>query len=213
MTVADYQPFVDRMIEMYEGTSYGWDAADPGGPTKYGITCFDLAEYLDQSMNSMAAWAPKVAAMDLATAEIIYDEKYATACRFDDLVAGADCAVFDFGVNSGPSRAIKYAQWVVGTTADGILGPITLAAINGSDPVSFINDLCAERLAFLRRLGIWSTFGSGWTNRVNDLRAYCLGLASPPQPKVAAQSFSTKPQLIKNAFGKSYYPNDKGRMP
>ena len=68
MTIADYQPFVERMIQRYEG-GYGWDAADPGGPTKYGITCYDLAEHRHQTVTSMAAWAPLVKAMTLDEAD------------------------------------------------------------------------------------------------------------------------------------------------
>ncbi len=173
---ANYKAFVDRMITKYEG-GYGWDAADPGGPTKYGITCYDLAEHRHQKMDSKARWAPIVKAMTLQEAEDIYATKYATSCRFDDLVSGADCAVLDFGVNSGPSRAIKYAQGIVGTTQDGVLGPITLAAINKMDPNHFIDAYCDARLRFLRGLGTWGTFGRGWANRVADLRAYCHNLA------------------------------------
>jgi lysozyme family protein len=99
----DYQAFVERMIARYEG-GYGWDRRDPGGPTKFGITCYDLAEYLGEKMNSMSAWAPRVKAMTLATADEIYKKKYATACQFDALNAGCDCVVFDFGVNSGSSQ-------------------------------------------------------------------------------------------------------------
>ncbi len=120
----------------------------------------------------MSAWAPLVRAMSLQEAEDIYATKYATACKFDDLNSGPDCTVFDFGVNSGPSRAIKYSQMVVGTTRDGILGPITLAAINAMDSNKFVDDLCDLRLHFLRGLGIWRAFGVGWSRRVADLRNY-----------------------------------------
>ena len=183
----NYKAFIDRMIQRYEG-GYGWDRADPGGPTKYGITCYDLAEHRHQKMTSMSAWAPLVRGMELAEAEDIYASKYATACHFDDLNSGPDCAVLDFGVNSGPSRAIKYAQMIVGTARDGVLGPITLKAINAMDPIKFVDDLCALRLQFLHGLGTWRTFGVGWSSRVRDLRAYCHTLAGrkPVAPVTAA---------------------------
>ena len=172
----NYKAFVDRMIQRYEG-GYGWDHADPGGPTNFGITCFDLAEHRHQKMTSMSAWAPLVRAMSLQEAEDIYASKYATACRFYDLNSGPDCAIFDFGVNSGPSRAIKYAQMVVDTSRDGILGPITLAAINKMDPDKFVDNLCDLRLSFLRHLSTWPSFGKGWTSRVSDLRSYSHRIA------------------------------------
>ncbi len=197
---ADYTSFVERMISRYEG-GYGWSRQDPGGPTKFGVTCYDLAEHRHQRMDSMTVWAPIVRAMPLVEADAIYAAKYATACRFNDLMVGADCVVFDFGVNSGPSRAIKYAQRVVGVTIDGILGSDTLREINHSDPTAFINDLCDFRLSFLRKLGIWSTFGKGWAARVRDLRAYSLNLLNPKAKKA---TFQTKPHRIPKAFAKAY---------
>ncbi len=175
------------MIQRYEG-GYGWDHADPGGPTNFGITCFDLAEHRHQKMTSMAAWAPLVRAMTLQEAEDIYATKYATACKFNDLNSGPDCVVLDFGVNSGPSRAIKYAQMVVGTARDGVLGPVTLAAINGMDSNKFIDDLCDLRLGFLRHLGTWGDFGRGWAARIADLRAFShrVAGAAPSSAKAFA---------------------------
>lgn len=206
MAVQDYQPFVERMINRYEG-GYGWDRNDPGGPTKYGITCYDLAEFMHQTMDSMARWAPIVKAMSLATADEIYQEKYATACAFNALNVGCDCVVFDFGVNSGPSRAIRYSQHIVNVNIDGILGPITLQAINAHDPVDFVRELCAVRLSFLESLGTWSEFGTGWSNRVADLRAYSLQLINPPKalPEVP---YVEKLERIPLAYAKGYAPED-----
>jgi lysozyme family protein len=205
MTVADYQPFVERMIFRYEG-GYGWDKSDPGGPTKYGITCYDLAEFMHEKMDRMARWAPIVKAMTLATADQIYQQKYAVQCDFNDLMAGADCTVFDFGVNSGSSRAIKYAQDIVGVAVDGIMGPITLAAINAYDPTQFINSLCNNRLSFLKSLSTWSRFGKGWRARVADLRSYSLALLQPAPlvAEAAVPRYQAKSHRFPRAFAKAY---------
>lgn len=199
MAAANYTAFVERMIGRYEG-GYGWDPRDPGGPTKYGITCFDLAAYYGERMTSMSAWAPRVKAMPLSVADEIYRKKYATATKFDSLNSGPDCALFDFGVNSGPSRAVKEAQAIAGTAPDGILGPITLAAINGMDAAEFVNALCDRRLAFLRGLRTWPTFGRGWSARVKDLRMYCLRLTK--SALVAEHTPEPKELRIAHAFVK-----------
>lgn len=175
--IDNYKPFVDRMIERYEGIAYCWNAGDSGGPTKFGITCYDLAEHRHQKMDSMRVWAPIVASMTLAEAEDIYATKYAVQCRFDDLGDGKDCVIFDFGVNSGPSRSVKFAQQLARVATDGVLGPISLKAINDYDPALFINRFCDLRMSFLHKLGNWSAFGRGWTVRVADLRHYSLVLA------------------------------------
>ena len=41
---------------------------------------------------------------------------------------GTDYCVFDTAINSGPGRAAKFLQEVVGVTADGAIGPRPLAA-------------------------------------------------------------------------------------
>ena len=201
--LTNYAPFVERMIQRYEG-GYGWHHSDPGGPTKYGITCFDLAQHLHQKMDSMTRWAPIVMGMKLATADEIYQDKYATACAFDELGDGKDVVIFDFGVNSGPSRAIKAAQQVVGVRADGVLGPITLAAINAYNADSFIRVLCDKRLRFLEGLHTWPVFGKGWAARVADLRAYALRLVVPQRPKARLATHKPKPIRIPLAFAKGW---------
>jgi len=173
---ANYDVFIARVIDRYEG-GYGWNRSDPGGPTKYGITCYDLAEYDHQKMTSMSAWAPKVQAMPLSVAETIYKGKYASAVRFDDLPSGPDCAMLDYQINSG-SRAISAARAVCGVKGGDVMDQVLLDAIKKADPATFVNALCAERMAFLKRLGTWREFGGGWTSRVNDLKAYCDHLTS-----------------------------------
>jgi lysozyme family protein len=172
---ANYQVFIDRVIHKYEG-GYGWSKADPGGPTKYGITCYDLAEFNHVKMSSMSAWASKVQAMPLSTAETIYASKYAGAVRFNDLPSGSDCAMLDYQINSG-SRAILAARAVLNVKGGSLMDQALLDAIKKADPATFVTALCAERMHFLRGLRTWGTFGGGWTSRVNDLKAYCLHLA------------------------------------
>jgi lysozyme family protein len=205
MTQSNYRAFVERMIGRYEG-GYGWDRGDAGGPTKFGITCYDLAEFDHERMTSMSAWASRVRAMPLSVADQIYATKYAAAMQFDNLAAGKDCVVFDFGVNSGISRSVRYAQIVVQVHEDGVLGPQTLEAINNYNATDFINELCGERLRFLRGLRIWGEFGRGWSSRVSDLRAYSLNLLQPhtlaAMPK--KERHEPKELRIPKAFAKAY---------
>jgi lysozyme family protein len=162
----DYIPFTARMIQKYEGP-YGWNKSDPGGPTKYGITCYDLAEHLGQKMDSMARWAPIVQAMTLDVAEQIYATKYATAISFNSLPAGVDCVIMDYAVNSGIGRGrLMLTEFATNITAH---------------PDVAINAICDERLRFMHAIAggrMWVTFGRGWQARVDDLRAYALHLAA-----------------------------------
>lgn len=176
---SNYSAFLQRMIDKYEG-GYGWDKADAGGPTKYGITCFRLAEYRGQTMDSMSRWAPIVEAMSRGEAEVIYKKYYADACFFDQLKSGVDAVTLDYGVNSGPGRAIAVLKALLDlpTTAP---AEVVIRAANNADGRWLINAMCDERLAFMKRIkggSQWAVFGKGWGARVSDLRTYCLALAT-----------------------------------
>lgn len=154
---------------------YSNDAGDPGGPTKWGIIYADLVAWRGAPANvSKTARIAAVKTVDKDEAAAIYRAKYWQALHCDDLPAGVDYAVFDYGVNSGISRAAKVLQRIVGARVDGIVGGMTLAAVARMDPERIIDELCAERLGFLQRLRTWSLFGRGWKRRVLHVNADAL---------------------------------------
>ena len=182
MALNTYKNFVDRMIGKYEG-GYGWNHKDTGGPTKYGITCFDLAEHRGQRMTSMAAWAPIVQAMQLPEAEEIYQTKYANAIRYNDLPAGIDVEMLDYGVNSGITRPIRVVRAILGVPGLAVMDLKLLDAIRKADPAKLVADISAERLHFMHAIrggSAWDEFGGGWGARVADLKAYALHLVAGP---------------------------------
>ncbi|MCF8478108.1 MAG: secretion activator protein, partial [Pseudolabrys sp.] len=105
------------------------------------------------------------------------------ACACDELPAGVDYAVFDYGVNSGIGRAKKVLQRVLGVAADGVLGDQTMRAVAACDPTATVIAICDERLRFLKRLRTWGVFGRGWGRRVSEVKAYSLALAGKPAAK------------------------------
>jgi lysozyme family protein len=88
-----------------------------------------------------------------------------------------DYAVFDQAVNSGPGRSARWLQQVIGTTVDGGIGPQTLLAAQSADATAVVNGMCDLRLAFLKNLETWDTFGRGWERRINDVREMALSIA------------------------------------
>ena len=140
----------------WEG-GYSNDAADPGGPTNWGITIADARKYWKKN-----ATAADVKSMPQSVAIDIYRNKYWKTSYYDcdTLKAGVDLSVFDFGVNSGPSRAKKYLDKAVGGTDE--------------ETIQKIND---ARLKFLQGLSTWHVFGKGWGRRVAGIRAKSLELA------------------------------------
>ena len=104
--------------------------------------------------------------------------------RGDDPPAGLDLVAFDGAVNSGPSRGVKWLQHAVGVTADGVVGPATLMAAQSTYAPAAIERAIAVRLAFLRSLKTWGTFGKGWQRRLDGVKAKALEMAGDGSPPV-----------------------------
>lgn len=145
---------------------------DPGGATNKGITIATFRRFIDK-----AGTKADLKALTTEQAAVVFRHEYWDKVSAGVLPAGVDLAVFDFGVNSGPRRAIEFLQKVVGVEQDGRIGPMTLAAVAAMAPLTIINKLCEARLLWLGRLKTWDTFGKGWTSRVSGVRALATDLA------------------------------------
>jgi lysozyme family protein len=157
---------------------------DPGGATNKGVTIGTLKRLkidVDGDGDSDITDLRNLRHEDVAR---VYKLFYWDAVKGDLLPAGLDYAVADFGINSGPARAAKHLQKVVGVTQDGDIGPKTLAAVAARDPQDIINALCDSRLRFLKALKTWGTFGKGWNRRVAEVRAVGLAWAENGPPLV-----------------------------
>lgn len=159
------------LVLKHEG---GWadHPADPGGATMKGVTIGTYRRFINP--NGTKADLRNITAAQLAK---VYREQYWNAVKADDLPDGVDYAVFDFAVNSGPGRAARYLQAVVGAVVDGEIGPATIKAVGKYEASDIIENLCGDRMEFLHGLKTWRTFGKGWTSRVNGVRAEALKMA------------------------------------
>jgi len=110
--------------------------------------------------------------------EAIYKRNDWAAVRGYELPAGVDLAVFDFGVNSGPSRSIRSLQKVLGVTIDGHIGPATLAAVGCHDPRDLIEQLQDERRRFVRQIRHYPYFKNGWERRITEIEERAHVMAS-----------------------------------
>lgn len=161
---------------------------DPGGATNKGVTLANFRRYIDP--NGSVEDLKRITDEEV---EDVYRDQYWKAVRGDDLPAGVDYAVFDFGVNSGPSRSARYLQGVVGVDEDGEIGPVTLAAVRKMKPDAVIDKLCDRRMSFLRNLSTWDTFGKGWSSRVAGVRAAALRMARSPAPAPTTPAEPSEP--------------------
>jgi lysozyme family protein len=136
---------------------------DPGGETNLGVTKRVYEEH--GGTKDMK---------DLTVEDVspIYKKSYWDRVKGDQLPAGLDLCVFDFGVNAGTGRTAKYLQRLVGTTVDGGIGPNTLKCVDayveevGLD--NAIKNFQEARQGYYEKLSTFETFGRGWTRRVNE---------------------------------------------
>jgi lysozyme family protein len=148
----------------YEG-GYVNHPRDPGGPTNFGITQAVLAGWRRHPVS-----AEDVKNMPRHEAGEIYRANYWKAMRGDDLPAGVDLVVWDYGVNSGPTRAIKALQGALGIKADGFIGAATIEKAREAEPDQLVQAICDQRRKLIRNLSTYSTFGKGWEARISACR-------------------------------------------
>lgn len=162
------------VVLRYEG-GFVNHPADPGGATNYGITRAVLAQWRGRAVS-----AGDVKALHREEAAAIYRKKYWDAARCGELPDGADLLVFDASVNSGAARAARWLAKALAVATEERLGitPALVAAANRRSAAKIVDPFCDARLAFLRGLSTWGTFGRGWGARVADVRASARRMAA-----------------------------------
>lgn len=193
MASASFEPALTAVLKQEGG--YSDHPADPGGATMMGITQGTLEEWRGRAVTKA-----EVRALSRTEADAIYRKRYWDVIAGDRLPAGIDLVLFDFAVNSGPSRAIRMMQRHLGVATDGRMGPETLAALEKASSETLIAAISAERLAFLKALPSFATFGRGWSRRVQEIEtaAHALARQAPetmlPREAVAVPRSPTQPQ-------------------
>ncbi len=137
---------------------------DPGGRTNLGCTQRVWEEWVGHPVDekTMRGLTPELVAP-------LYKAKYWDRIKGDDLPTGVDYVVFDAAINSGPGRAAKWLQTVVGAVPDGAIGAGTLAKVAAMPAADIVEKYQQTRLQFLQSLPTWDTFGKGWGRRVAEV--------------------------------------------
>ena len=164
---ANYEKCLEAILH-HEG-GYVNHPQDPGGETNLGVT----KRVYEEGGGSKDM-------KDLLVEDVapIYKKNYWDRVKGDSLPSGLDICIFDFGVNAGPGRAAKYIQTQIGTIADGGIGPNTLAKLNeylSKTPIEkAIRDYQSVRQDYYEQLSTFTTFGKGWTRRVQETTKMAL---------------------------------------
>lgn len=152
------------------------DPEDRGGPTNFGITYHDLANFRGHSVT-----VDDVKNMTVDEAKTIYKTKYWDPCNLDAITSYKKALIiFDQGVLCGTGTAAKRAQSAVNAhlvpgliVVDGQIGPKSLKAINEMNETLF----CLEFLFLTQHYFVQIVknnptqivFLTGWLNRSQNL--------------------------------------------
>ena len=145
---------------------------DPGGATNMGVTLGTYEQWMGRSVT-----IAEMKALTFDDVAPIYRKNYWDRVRGDDLPSGVDWSVFDWAVNSGPSRSSKALQKIVMVTRDGAIGPKTLYAVANQEPDKIIDAMYTARQRFYERLNAFDVFGRGWSRRNTETRDAALLMA------------------------------------
>lgn len=173
----------------WEG-GYSNDKYDPGGATMHGI----IQREYDAFRARKSLPKQSVRLISQAEEHEIYQHSYWDEVRADELPKGVDLAVFDYGVNSGPLRAVKAMQRALGVSATGNIGQVTLDALSAVDPDELVEAIMKQRRGFLKALKTFWRFGKGWMRRCDGIEQQALAWAGT-SAAVALGGFMTQPEF------------------
>lgn len=142
---------------------------DRGGATNYGITQVVYSVYL--ARKKLPQQPVKFITRD--EAEEIYFRDYWLAGKCDRMPEPVAVVHFDACVNHGADRAARLLQSVAGVSADGAIGPATMAAIRRGEPEILAHNYITRRRRFYReivdKIPSQAAFYKGWLNRMDAL--------------------------------------------
>lgn len=153
--ITSFDDCFDRLMQSEGGYVFRENKADPGGETNYGIT-----------QRVARSWGYTGAMKDLPieTAKSIAKAWYWTPQRCDQLPPAIAFHVFDAAYHGG--SPVLWLQAVVGTPADGMPGPKTIAAVRAMNPAELVMGFNRRRLEYLTKLKNWPENARGWTLRI-----------------------------------------------
>ena len=98
----------------------------------------------------------------------IYYRDFWCRVQGDQLPEAVAFQVLDAAVNHGIGNSIRWLQRSAGVADDGVIGSVSLAAINNKNESDLVLSFNAERLEFYAKLTTFDTFGRGWVRRVAE---------------------------------------------
>lgn len=157
-------------FKKWEG-GYVWDKDDAGGPTNIGITLTTFRKYYGQDKTIEDLKNMSDEQWEYIFRKGFWDKAKCDQIEDDDIAM----LVCNMCWGSGSVTAIKKIQKCLGCTADGVVGPQTLAALNKQRHRYVFNKLWNMRYEWFHQIaeiGNNKKYLKGWLNRLDDLATF-----------------------------------------
>jgi len=165
--MADYKSLVP-FIKVHEG-GFVDDPLDKGGATNMGVTIGTFRQFFGQhsTVNDLKAITDE-------QWNYIFKVGYWDRWRADEILNQSVANILVDWVWSSGVHGIRIPQRLLGVTDDGIVGSVTLGALNNAVPLEMFYEIRGARKLFIYDI-IKATptnerFRRGWLNRLNDLQ-------------------------------------------
>ena len=163
----------EQLFEKAKLKGFANDPDDLGGATMCGVTLATFTEYCHRKGYPRPTIVRLKAIKYKEWLEILktmfWDKWKADQINNESIAL----ILVDWVWGSG-KYGITIPQKTIGVTADGIVGPKTIAAVNAKDPKQLFDLIRKERLAYIERIcrsrPTNLKYKRGWLNRLNDIK-------------------------------------------
>lgn len=163
----------EQLFEKAKLKGFANDPDDLGGATMCGVTLVTFTEYCRRKGYPRPTIVRLKAIKYKEWLEILktmfWDKWKADQINNESIAL----ILVDWVWGSG-KYGITIPQKAIGVTADGIVGPKTIAAVNAKDPKQLFDLIRKERLAYIERIcrsrPTNLKYKKGWLNRLNDIK-------------------------------------------
>lgn len=168
--MADFTLYLPKVLK-WEG-GFVDDPDDAGGATNMGVTISTFRQWNHEETEAMETSVEELKNMSQDEAAAICKKEYWDEWKADEIENQSVAEELVEWVWGSGRWGIIIPQRALQLTADGIVGPQTLEAVNNADQESFYNTIRALKIKFLNQIVANhpedKKFLQGWLNRVND---------------------------------------------
>lgn len=162
-----------ELFERARKSGFSNDPDDLGGATMIGVTLATYTEYCRRKGYPQPT-AERLRAMSYGQWLDILKTMFWDRWRADEIKSQAVAEILVDWVWASGKPGITIPQHILGVAVDGVVGPKTLAAVNGSHPESLFARIKSRRREYIERIcearPANNKFRRGWLRRLDAIK-------------------------------------------